>query len=107
MTRINTVPPEVLTTKHLFAEWRELPRIFTVVKKHIANGKSVRDFDIPSEYKLGNPSIMDTGGLYEIAIRTVDTCYIACLYTCCSTGQSHGPDKRRNYCNGSESYAFS
>ena len=31
MTRINTMPPEHLTDQHLFAEYRELPRIFALV----------------------------------------------------------------------------
>ena len=33
MTRINLVDPSQLTDKHLMAEYRELPRIFTAVKK--------------------------------------------------------------------------
>ena len=30
MTRINLAPPESLTDEHLFAEWRELPRVFSL-----------------------------------------------------------------------------
>lgn len=30
MTRINVVDPRDLTDEHLFAEWRELPRVFTL-----------------------------------------------------------------------------
>ena len=30
MTRINLPPPPFLTDEHLFAEWRELPRVFAL-----------------------------------------------------------------------------
>ena len=52
MTRINTVPDECLSDKHLLAEYRELPRIFTAVSKIYDNGKSLPT-DIPLNYKLG------------------------------------------------------
>lgn len=54
MTRINLVDPTVLTDKHLMAEYRELPRIFTAVLKlqeqHCYNFETI---GIPSEYVLG------------------------------------------------------
>jgi len=53
MTRINTVPVECLSDKHLLAEYRELPRIFTVVAKIYDSGKSLPT-DIPPNYKLGS-----------------------------------------------------
>lgn len=53
MTRINLVPPSILSDKHLMAEYRELPRVFTRVKKYIAKGKTPDDFKIPSKFKLG------------------------------------------------------
>lgn len=53
MTRINVVPVECLTDRHLLAEYRELPRIFTAVKELIENGKTPSDVDIPDSYKLG------------------------------------------------------
>jgi len=34
MTRINVVEPEHLVNKHLLAEYRELPRIFTLVENY-------------------------------------------------------------------------
>jgi deoxyribonuclease (pyrimidine dimer) len=34
MTRINLIHPIFLTDQHLFAEIRELPRIFSLVRKH-------------------------------------------------------------------------
>lgn len=50
MTRINCIPPQDLTDKHLVAEYRELPRL----AKHAA-AKYVRnpDFEPPSTYRLG------------------------------------------------------
>ena len=53
MTRINLLAPQHLTNKHLFAEYRELPRIFTAVRKAVAQGKHPSDFTIPPHYKLG------------------------------------------------------
>ena len=44
MTRINCIPPEELTDKHLVAEYRELPRIFNLART---------GDDIPDSYRLG------------------------------------------------------
>ncbi len=51
MTRINLVHPTQLTNKHLMAEYRELPRIFTAVSK--LEGKKPTDVSIPARYVLG------------------------------------------------------
>lgn len=53
MTRINLVDPKVLTNQHLMAEYRELPRIFTAVKKLQDDGKFPCDVEIPESYVLG------------------------------------------------------
>lgn len=53
MTRINLVEPHHLTDKHLMAEYRELPRIFTAVLKLQEQGKTPADVDIPEHYVLG------------------------------------------------------
>jgi len=53
MTRINCVPVEELTDKHLGAEYRELPRLFGQIQKAIERGKSPDDPRNPTEYKLG------------------------------------------------------
>lgn len=53
MTRINCVPPEELTAKHLVAEYRELPRIFTLVRKAQDRGLTDVDIMIPPVYVLG------------------------------------------------------
>lgn len=44
MTRINCIPPAELVNKHLLAEYRELPRIFTLAR---------RASDAPKHYVLG------------------------------------------------------
>jgi deoxyribonuclease (pyrimidine dimer) len=53
MTRINCVPVEELTDKHLGAEYRELPRLFGQIQKAIERGESPDDLRNPTEYKLG------------------------------------------------------
>lgn len=53
MTRINCVPPEQLSGKHLVAEYSELPRVFTLVRKRIKKGHRPSDIDIPEKYALG------------------------------------------------------
>lgn len=53
MTRINCVPPEELHGKHLLAEYRELPRIFSLVRKRVEKGQSPEDVDQPEQYTLG------------------------------------------------------
>lgn len=53
MTRINCVPVEELTDKHLGAEYRELPRLFGQIAKAIERGETPNDPRNPTEYKLG------------------------------------------------------
>lgn len=53
MTRINLVLVQELADQHLMAEYRELPRVFGAVRKHVQVGKRVRDFKISSTYILG------------------------------------------------------
>jgi len=50
MTRINCVPPQELSRQHLLAEWKELPRVFTLASKAYAAGRKVR---APERYTLG------------------------------------------------------
>ncbi len=50
MTRINLVDPSTLHSKHLLAEYRELPRVFKLVEAAERRGAVLR---IPSEYVLG------------------------------------------------------
>ena len=53
MTRINLVHVKELADQHLIAEYRELPRVFGAVKKHVQDGKRITDFKINSTYILG------------------------------------------------------
>ena len=53
MTRINLVHVHELADQHLMAEYRELPRVFGAVRKHVQDGKRVTDFKINSTYLLG------------------------------------------------------
>lgn len=53
MTRINVIPPRLLSDKHLTAENYELPRIITAVEQLVAQGKMPSDTDIPDTYVLG------------------------------------------------------
>ncbi|MBN9419633.1 MAG: pyrimidine dimer DNA glycosylase/endonuclease V [Reyranella sp.] len=53
MTRINCVPPSELASQHLIAEYRELPRIFALVRAAIARGELPDDPRNPVEYRLG------------------------------------------------------
>ena len=41
MTRINLLPPSQLADQHLIAEWRELPRVFGLVKKKLDEQKLI------------------------------------------------------------------
>lgn len=50
MTRINVVPPSELHTKHLVAEYREIVRVFALVRKCQSE---IHKVAIPDAYKLG------------------------------------------------------
>ena len=53
MTRINCIPPRELSREHLIAEYRELPRIFALVRAAIARGETPDDRRNPQSYTLG------------------------------------------------------
>ena len=53
MTRINCIDPALLSDKHLGAEYRELPRVFGLVRDAIARGESPADPRNPGQYVLG------------------------------------------------------
>lgn len=53
MTRINCVPPEELVDKHLFAEWREMPRLVGNLHKSLNRKKPFCESEIPPKYVLG------------------------------------------------------
>lgn len=53
MTRINLIDPALLHTKHLVAEYRELPRVFKLVEAAQARGLTPDTVRIPKEYVMG------------------------------------------------------
>ena len=53
MTRINLVDPAYLSNEHLGAEYRELPRIFNLVRAVQAKGLVPSDLKISTSYTLG------------------------------------------------------
>lgn len=53
MTRINCVPVEELTDKHLVAEYRELPRVFKLMRAAQDRGEAPTDGRNPRSYVLG------------------------------------------------------
>ena len=57
MTRINSaIKVKFLTDEHLLAEHREIPRICSVYKKRIDNGKGFTD--VPSDFTLGTGHVL-------------------------------------------------
>jgi hypothetical protein len=53
MTRINVINPVLLSDKHLGAEYRELPRIFNLVRKAQLKGYTASTCKIPPRYTMG------------------------------------------------------
>jgi len=53
MTRINCIPPEELTTLHLLAEYRELPRVFTLAQAASVKNSNRELKELPENYCLG------------------------------------------------------
>ena len=53
MTRINCVPVGTLSDKHLGAEYRELPRIYGLVRATIARGATPANYAHHTHYTLG------------------------------------------------------
>ena len=54
MTRINVVPVKELCNKHLFAEWREMPRLVKNLESSLnRKSKPFSVDEIPTEYVFG------------------------------------------------------
>ena len=51
MTRINCVPVQELTRQHLQAEYREIHRVFALVRGAVIRGE--RPKDCPDDYRMG------------------------------------------------------
>ncbi len=75
MTRINVVPPECLSNKHLMAEYRELPRVFTAVKKLVEKGVPLNDVEIPDKYVLGGGHVKFFYNKLKYLIRRYSVIY--------------------------------
>lgn len=52
MTRINVLPPQRLTDEFLMAEYRELPRVFTLAA-HLLTTGTLATRTLPTAYTLG------------------------------------------------------
>jgi deoxyribonuclease (pyrimidine dimer) len=57
MTRINLVPPNTLSGKHLVAEWRELPRVFALAHKASLSSKPWTNKQ-PKNYLMGEGHVI-------------------------------------------------
>lgn len=55
MTRINLIPPRELHDRHLVAEYRELPRVFALIRAHFK--KSARP-ELPDSYRMGKGHVL-------------------------------------------------
>lgn len=53
MTRINVVPVQELCNQHLFAEWREMPRLRNNLQQSLNRKVPFNVNEIPPEYVLG------------------------------------------------------
>lgn len=58
MTRINCISPHLLNDKHLLAEYRELPRVFGLVRKAQNKGMSPRQYYKYNKYTLGKGHVL-------------------------------------------------
>ena len=58
MTRINLVPPKALSRQHLLAEYRELPRIFSLARKRSAKERPEEWQGLPCDYVLGRGHVL-------------------------------------------------
>lgn len=62
MTRINVVPVEELVREHLIAEYREIVRVFTLVRKAQQSGINKYNFKqkkkVPDKYTLGTGHVL-------------------------------------------------
>lgn len=69
MTRINLVPPSELSRLHLVAEYRELPRVFGLVRRHQSAGRRPADLPIPDRYTLGRGHMMFFANKLRFLVR--------------------------------------
>jgi hypothetical protein len=58
MTRINLLEPRELHPKHLVSEYRELPRVFGLVRRAQARGLTPDTAKIPPAYTMGTGHVL-------------------------------------------------
>ncbi len=59
MTRVNVVHPNILTDQHLFAEYREITRLFSLVEKANKSLNNQEIFQkIPQDYRMGQGHVL-------------------------------------------------
>lgn len=59
MTRINLIDPAELTDQHLFAEYREITRIFALVEQSVHKYGTIKTLKkIPKSYRLGTGHVL-------------------------------------------------
>lgn len=58
MTRINVIEPRLLHHKHLVVEYRELPRVFGLVKAAEDKGLFPHQVGMPEAYQLGKGHVL-------------------------------------------------
>lgn len=58
MTRINCIPPSELTREHLVAEYRELPRVFSLARRAAWAGRPPVSAATPPRYTLGKGHVL-------------------------------------------------
>jgi hypothetical protein len=58
MTRINVIPPRLLHVKHLVVEYRELPRVFALVRAAEDKGLFPHQIKAPQTYTLGKGHVL-------------------------------------------------
>ena len=80
MTRINLVDPSTLHSKHLLAEYRELPRVFKLVEAAQARGLSPRTARIPPSYVLGTGHVT----FFYDKLQWLERRFLALVDECCN-----------------------
>jgi deoxyribonuclease (pyrimidine dimer) len=58
VTRINIVPPSELDTRHLLAEYRELPRVFRLSIRAYARHGAAAYERVPKSYTMGRGHVL-------------------------------------------------
>lgn len=58
MTRINTIPPSLLTDQHLMAEYREMPMVNASLARTLRSKRGLQINRIPRHYTLNSGHVM-------------------------------------------------